>query len=517
MNMNAIILSWCPNILSSTLERIRSSKVGYRFAKGMFWSLAGSLISKGMGLLSSILVARMIGKSVFGELGVIQNTIGMLGTFAGFGLGLTATKFIAEYRSADPERAGRIRGLSSAFAWVTGTLASSVLFMFAPWLAKHTLAAPHLADLLRICSLLLFLTSINGAQTGALSGFEAFKTVARINLWSGFANFPLMVGGVYVAGLRGAVWGMIAAAGVNWLLNHLAIRRECRIAGVPYTYKSCWEERGVLWRFSLPSVMGGVLIGPVMWGASALLVNQPNGYAEMGVYNAVMRIKQVPELVLGMVMAPLLPILSEQFGNRSFGQYNKTLRYAFTLSLLVLVPVSLVQIAVPDVTLMPYGKEFNGNRQVVQWLMIHSILVGLFSPFGTIVASMNRMWFGWAYNMMWSVLYFSCSYLLIPESGAKGLCIAFSIAHLVSCTFMTVYVYCKEPDYFQELPFLRFVFITVMAVGICFIAEKTMTPILSGSISAIIIVIYIMLLKNSLTNPSTIRTTVDAETTVSSS
>ncbi|RNC70390.1 MAG: polysaccharide biosynthesis protein [Desulfuromonadales bacterium] len=509
MNINTVILAWCPNFLFSTLERIKNSKLGYRFAKGMFWSLAGSLISKGLGLFSSILVARMMGKAGFGELGVIQNTVGMFGTFAGFGLGLTATKFMAEYRVADPVRAGRIRGLSSAFAWLTSSLTASLLFVFAPWLAEHTLAAPHLADHLRICSLLLFLSSINGAQTGALSGLEAFKTVARINLWSGLANFPLMVGGVYIAGLSGAVWGMVAAAGVNWLLNHIAIRRECGAAGVPYTYKSCWEERGVLWRFSLPSVLGGVLIGPVMWAANALLVNQPNGYAEMGVYNAVMRIKQVPELVLGMVMAPLLPILSEQFGSRSHGQYNKTLKYAFTLSLLVLVPVSLIQIAVPDITLMPYGKEFNGNRQVVQWLMIHSIIAGLFYPFGTIIASMNKMWFGWGYNLLWSALYISCSYLLIHARGAEGLCIAFSIAHLVSCLLVFVYIRCNNPEYLQELPFMRLAAITILAALTSYALYKSMTPIIAGSITTIMIAIYVIYIKIWLFNSSELRTESD--------
>ena len=60
--------------------------------------------------------------------------------------------------------------------------------------------------------LLLFLGGINGAQTGALSGFEAFKAIARINLISGALTFPLMVAGAWHWGVAGAVWGLIEAS-----------------------------------------------------------------------------------------------------------------------------------------------------------------------------------------------------------------------------------------------------------------------------------------------------------------
>jgi O-antigen/teichoic acid export membrane protein len=357
------------------------------------------------------------------------------------------------------------------------------------------LAAPHLVDLLQISTILLFLTSINGAQNGALSGFEAFKTVARISLWSGLTNFPLMVGGVYFAGLKGAVWGMVIAASLNWLFNHIAIRKECSNAGVPYTYNACWKEREVLWRFSLPSVFGGALVGPSMWAASALLVNQPNGYSEMGIYNAVLRIKQIPEMILSMIMAPLLPILSEQFGNKSIVQYNKTLKYAFLVSLIVLVPVSLIQIAAPNITLLPYGIEFQGNHNVVKWLMIHSILVGIFYPFGTVVSSMSKMWFGWAYNLMWSVLYISGSYLLITKRGAMGLAIAFSVAHFVSCIFMTIYIYRKEPAFMRELPFINLLSITVCVLLVSLLIENLLSPFMAGLAGFVLSIIYVILLK----------------------
>ena len=53
-------------------------------------------------------------------LGMIQSTVGGFGTFAGFGLGVTAAKHVAESRRSEPARAVRIIVLSSIVAIVTG-------------------------------------------------------------------------------------------------------------------------------------------------------------------------------------------------------------------------------------------------------------------------------------------------------------------------------------------------------------------------------------------------------------
>ena len=69
-----------------------------RLLHGFFWSFFGSILSQLFGLVTSIVTARLLGKVIYGQVGAIVSTISMLGTFAGFGLGMTATKHIAEFR-----------------------------------------------------------------------------------------------------------------------------------------------------------------------------------------------------------------------------------------------------------------------------------------------------------------------------------------------------------------------------------------------------------------------------------
>jgi len=166
-SLKATAVALFPPFLRRHAERIEASPLGYRLAKGAFWSLVGTVLSRSLSVVSSILVARMLGKVGMGELGIVQSTVGILSAFAGLGMGLTATKFVAEYRTKDPQRAGAMLGLSAWATWVSGAVMMLAMLALAPWFAQHTLAAPHLTGLIRVGSVLLLLGSVNGAQTGA--------------------------------------------------------------------------------------------------------------------------------------------------------------------------------------------------------------------------------------------------------------------------------------------------------------------------------------------------------------
>ena len=466
----------CPPFLRIYKARIEASPLGYRLARGAFWSLAGSMISRGLGLLSGILVARMLGKYDFGRFGMIQSTVGMFSTFAGFGMGLTANKHVAEFRRTDPARAGRLIVLSRLVAWATGSLMTIALVILAPWLANHTLASPTMAGLLRAGALMLLLGGVNGAQIGALSGLEGFKTIARVSLFGGILSFPITVVGTWWAGVTGAVWAQVAALAVNCFVNFLALRHETQRAGIPIAFRKLNREWSILWRFSLPAVLAASMTGPVSWATSALLANQADGYSQLGIYNAVLRIKIVPEIVLGILMAPLLPVLAERYSARDTAGYNKTAYAAFSLSLLATLPLGLVQLAVPSLTMLPYGQTYAGHREVVQWFMLDLAVIGSFNPMAAILASMNKMWFGFTYNLIWGALYAMEAWWLIPRYGALGLVAALTSSHLLMLGPTLYYMYRTEKAFLCGLPLGRLGLLISAAAALCVAAHSLLSP-----------------------------------------
>jgi O-antigen/teichoic acid export membrane protein len=421
-------------------RRVESSPLGRRLAKGTFWGLAGAGVSRGLALLASILVARMLGREGFGELGIIQGSVAMFGTFAGFGLGLTATKYVAEFREADPARAGRIVGLSSVFSWVTGGVVTLVLVLLAPWLAARTLNAPHLAGPLMLSAPLLALGAWAGAQTGVLTGVEAFRRLARLSLAVGLLNFPLMVGGVLLGRLPGAICGMVASALVGCLLNRRALRIETRGAGVPVIYAGCAREWPVLWKFSLPTLLAGIMVGPVVWACNALLVNRPGGYSEMGIFNAANQWRAAIVFLPGTLGTVLLPVLANLHGAQDAARYRKALSYNVALNAGISLAIAGGVALLAGPIMRSYGAEFAHGTTALILLAVAAVLSATLSGIGQAIVSSGNMWWGFALNAIWGVVLLGSARALVHR-GATGLALAWCIAYGVHLVTVGLYAW----------------------------------------------------------------------------
>ena len=183
-----------PRLLLPFLDRVQSSAIGSRLARGMAWSLVGAVCSRSLALLASVIAARILGKSGFGELGIIQSTTNLYTTF---GLaGQTAIKHVAEFRKSDPERAGRMIAMSILVAAASGSVIATIMVATSPWVAR-LLAAPHLQMAIATSALALLLIQLNETQDGVLSGFEAFKKRSTIQFAIAIASFLFVVLGVY--------------------------------------------------------------------------------------------------------------------------------------------------------------------------------------------------------------------------------------------------------------------------------------------------------------------------------
>lgn len=440
ITLKTLAYSCNPSILHPFFKQIEASDIGSRLVRGVFWSVAGTVISRGLMLVATVVVARLLGKTGYGELGMVQSTVGMLGTFAGFGLGLTATKYVAEYRSAEPARAGRIIGLSGLIAMATGGVMATGLALFAPWLAEHTIKAPHLASVLRISALILFFSALNGAQIGALSGLEAFKTIAKVNLLAGLFSFPILICGAYFGGISGVAWALVVNLCLNWFLNHFALRTEARRHRVPVSFKHCNQEFSILWAFSIPAVLAGAMVGPVVWVCNTILVNQKGGYAALGSYSAAFLISVFISTVNSMIGQAFLPVCSstlESAGKR-FEYINIVFQWA------VGIACALPFICLPELYAIFFGKAYFSQDMLRSVVLVSfsSIIVAHRQGIARNFVAKNFLWWSFFGNASWGGSAIICSYLLC-RYGSQGIAASFAIAYTLN-TIIFIPFYIKK-------------------------------------------------------------------------
>lgn len=420
--------------------RFFASPLACRFAKGAFWSIFGAVVSRGLTLLASIFVARLFGKTAFGELGMIQSTVGTVGTFAGLGLGMASTKYLANLRVSDPEKAGRILALSSLVSLITASIVSIVLILGSSLIASQVLHSPHLTLPLAIGAGLVFFGVLNGVQTGALSGFEAFHVIAKINLLSGLSSFPLILLGAWFWGVSGAVLGTVLSMTVNWGLNNHALRVSCRESNIPYIFRGCWSERLMLWEFALPAALSSFLTTPVIWLSNVLLVNRPNGYAEMGIFSAAQQ-WQSAILFLPVSLAPLVfSLMANTVGEDKAHSFWKMVKYSFVINALIAGSAAVVVSLLSQVIMKAYGQDFSSGWLILTMLAVTAVLIASINVIGQVIASSASMWWGFVLNLMWATSFLIFSWLWVKSYGAVGLASAYVTSYICHLVWTSLYL-----------------------------------------------------------------------------
>jgi len=422
------IIAVSPEPLRPYWLRLRSSPVGNRLARGTFWTVTGAVISRVLGLLGSIILARILGKVPFGELGTIQSTVGLFGSFAGLGIGITATKYVAEWRELHPARCGRVIGFSLSAALVGGLLAGAGLVVFADWLAAHTLAAPQLAPMLRSGAALVAFSSLQGAYLGALTGFEAFKQVAWVNWVSSLVGVPLAVAGTLWAGLAGAVWALIAQTAVGCALGHWALNKEMLKAGVKMSFALSLHEWAMLWRFTLPVFLSTLLTAPAGWFVRMMLVNQPGGYGEAALVSAANQWMNLVNFLPWTMGGVLVPIFANLYAAHRRADFMKLLRQNLLLNVGVALAVALPLMLCAPVILRVYGPGFREGTAIFVLTMIAGVFIAMNNLFSRAMQSAGKAWIELASNGLYALVVMLASWPLIHLYKGLGNVAAYTLA-----------------------------------------------------------------------------------------
>ena len=420
-------------------SRIMSSDIGHRMASGAFWSFTGTALARGIVLLAGIICAHVLGQEEYGEFNMVRSTVHLFVVFGVAGLGVTATKFISEYRKTDKGHISSIYVLTNGFAFLTGALVTATILIIAPYLAEHTLNAPHLVLPIRVGALLLFVTVINGAQQGTLAGFEDFRAIAINTLMGNLSESILMLIGGYYYGVTGAVFGFGTGYIVSYVCNQVSIRRHLRqnnISGRPRDLRK--EDLRLLYKFSLPLALASFMVTPVFWCARAMLV-QHGGFSELAIYEAAEHWRIIILFIPTAVSQVVLPILSSivHDGEKRFW---KVLRYNIVLNASIAAIMALIICLCSTFILHLYGEGFV-KPIVLIFMAISTIFNAISSVVGLSIYSRSKIWASFMFNLIWGAMMLSFSYVFLQRGmGASGVALAILCSYIILSAIQYMYL-----------------------------------------------------------------------------
>lgn len=95
---------------------------------------------------------------------------------------------------------------------------------------------------------------------------------------------------------------------------------------MPIVFKGSLQEIRILGTFSLPAYLGSLLLGPTSWFCATILVQQPNGYDEMGSFNAANQWRQIILFIPNTVIGSALPVMTNLYSQGGHAPLKKLIR-----------------------------------------------------------------------------------------------------------------------------------------------------------------------------------------------
>jgi len=182
------------------------------------------------------------------------------------------------------------------------------------------------------------------------------------------------------------------------------------------------------------------MVTPVTWLCNAMLVNEPNGYSEMGLFNAANQWFGALMLLPAIMAQATVPMLSERFGDGDLVRSRKLLAYCIKVNAFVVIPIAVVGSLASPYIMRLYGEGFASAWPTLVLVLLTAALFAILTPVGNIIAASNRMWMGLVMNFGWAVVFITSTFAL-ASYGARGLAGARLIAYLVHAIWTFGFAY----------------------------------------------------------------------------
>lgn len=423
--------------------RIKNSPLWLRLATGAFWSFAGTFIAKVIVLIAGIICAHFLTKEQYGEFGLVRSTINTFVVAGMAGLGVTATKYISEFRKSSPKRIIGVYLLTNSFTFITATAVTIFVWLLAPYISSNILHAEHLETAIKIGSLLLFVATINSAQNGTLSGFEDFKSIAFNTLYGNIAESILMLFGAYYYGVNGAILGYGCGFVVLYILNFRSIKKRFLIEAIQLnrnTIRLCKEDFELIYKFSLPAALSSLLVAPTFWIVRTILESK-DGFGALATFEAADQWKTIILFIPSALSQVILPILSSL--NDEKRNFLKVFRVNLFLNVGVATTIAIIIIVISPFIMRLYGDGYT-DHSCLSYLAASTVFTAASSVIGISISSRSKMWHGFVFNFVWAMLTIVFSYFFVNhlEMGPQGVGLAILLSYIIHTIIQSIYLRC---------------------------------------------------------------------------
>lgn len=408
---------------------IKQKLLNSRLFKDSFWAVFGNGIGNALMLLSGILIARLLGKDLYGEYGVVKSTMFYIASFATFGLGFTSTKYIAQYIGEQKQYVKSIMRDSITITMAFSGLIALVLILFAQQLANFV-DTPSLKIAFQVLAGVIVFKALTTTQIGLLSGYKAFKTTARNSVASGAFLLVSCVPLAYFWGLKGSLLALLLSQAFNSAINYISIRKISK--SLPDQINKDFKKELV--GFSFPVALQESSFTICHWTAIMLLTKYASA-GELGLYSAGAQWNSIIIMIPSLLNNVVLSYLSSSASNTQ--QHNKTVKTMLLVNFVcTLIPFMVVYVFA-NLIGMFYGPTFSELPLILRVITFSTIFECCSSVFKSELMSQGHTWLLFSMRCVRDIALVSLVFVILRfTNGVNGALNYAWITVVVSAIFL---------------------------------------------------------------------------------
>lgn len=317
-----------------SLERIKQSPL----ITGFVTTMLGSGSSRIILALTTLIIARNLTQSDFGQYSFVRGTLEMILCICALNFSSLSTKFTSEARHSDKalHQLGLLFVFSCAICCVIGIL----LIVLPKSLLIHIFVNLKIVSIFRWFGLFLPLFFLAPLIEGIFRGLLKFKFIGISQTAAAALLFIVAYVGVRLNGLNGALYAIVFYYVVRSIIYIVPLLRRDDLSRITKRFKGFLKEKSTIVKIILPMFLLSFVEAPAFWLAQLALTNA-GGFESVASMTVIMQIRNIiliiPGYFVGTFMAFACNLNAEKNYSEYYNKFDRIIRLQFVISVAALI------------------------------------------------------------------------------------------------------------------------------------------------------------------------------------
>jgi O-antigen/teichoic acid export membrane protein len=395
------------------------------------WSLIGQLSSRGINILSTIVLARLMNTNSYGQYMYIIGSLMFFTNLVGLSIRTTSTRNVAYLFSRDKVEFQKYVVSTLILGNILGFVGFFILFLFAKRYGSSDILNNLDHFTIILCCITVWAEILFGFCLGILAGLKLFPILNKLTILSVLSKFISSIIGYVLYGLSASILFWTLSSVVFSIITLFYLKKniiQYFVDGVNYSYAQLKPQIKLFLKITVPISLEALFLMTTIWTIQTIIIQEPNiGKKNIGIFNIAYQWKNIALYLPAILINMLQPFFSSSKNTSSFiGNeilFKDTRKLIFIISIIISFVLFAFSFLLPGL----YGSEYSSSSLILQILIISTSLVGLSNLTREYFISKGHVWAVALANFIMGstvilIFFVLKNYVSYPISFAISLC-----------------------------------------------------------------------------------------------